>query len=191
MSEARDLLRSLAGDDEWIRHSTLQRLREEGFDGDLERLKEALDDDADATRRNAARMALAALAAPGTPGADGALGVLLDALRSPHPDLRTLAAVAAGEAGNRAATPSLIERLDDTDINVAAAAAEALGALKDADAIEPLVDVARAADGFWLRSAAVAALGRIQDVRGLPGIRAASAVPAMYRADYVETQFQC
>lgn len=168
MSDTARLLRSIAGEDEWTRHQALERLRSEGVPrGALQELRAALDDDGDASRRTAARMALAALASPGSPEQEEAQRVLREALGSDHVDLRVLAASALGEAADPAAAADLIAALGDSHPNVVAAAADALGVLGHADAVEPLSRLALAGD-FWGRAAAVVALGRIGDPAALP-----------------------
>lgn len=179
MSDLSPLLRDLAGDDEWARHSALQRLREEGLPGsDLDLLRDALDDDDDPAHRSGARMALAVLAAPGNPDHHRAAGVLRDALRSPRADLRVLAAVALGETGDPEAARPLITALEDPDTNVAAAAAESLGTLEHAPAVGPLSTVA-SEGGFWVRAAAVLALGRIRDPRAISALAKAAEMPEL------------
>ena len=171
MSEAKGLLTTLVGEDEWSRHRTLDRLRREGIaTAELPGLVAALDDDDDASRRSAARMALSTLAAPDCPAHQAAQGALRAALRSESRDLRVLAASALGEAGDSAAAPSLVASLDDADTNVVAAAADALGEL---GAVEALDDLARltATDDLWLRTSAVVALGRLSDARALSALR--------------------
>ena len=138
MSDLAVLLREIAGDDEWSRHEALERLRREGSGGvPLEQLRDALDDDDDASRRSAARMALAALASPASPDRRAAQEVLGRAVRSDHPDLRVLAASALGEAGDPGAVGHLVAALEDGDANVVAAAADALGVLGHPAGIAP------------------------------------------------------
>lgn len=97
------------------------------------------------------------------------MAALLQALESPDPDVRLLAASALGEAGNPAAAAPLMAALDDAEPNVAAAAADALGELRHAPAIEALARAARA-ESFWVRAAAVVALGRLEDERAVPAL---------------------
>lgn len=180
MSEPGGLLETLAGDDEWARHSTLQRLRAEGLPGsELDPIRTALADEDDPTHRAAARMAVAALASPESPDRERAVDLLREALRAPDVDLRVMAAVAMGESGNPEAAAALVAALDDPDANVAAAAAEALGALGHAGAIGPLAAVA-SRGGFWVRAAAVGALGHIRDPRAIPALAAAAELPELH-----------
>jgi HEAT repeat protein len=179
VSEDDTVLDHLVGDDEWTRHRELERLRTEGADSRaLSELRSALGSD-DASRRSAARMALAAAAGPGAASGDAALTVLVEMLGSDDPDLRILAASAMGESGNPAAVDPLIEALED-DANVAAAAADALGALGAAQALEPLARLTSTPD-FWVRAAAVVALGRIRDPRAIPTLTAVAREPGLER----------
>jgi HEAT repeat protein len=167
MSDLDRLLGTIAGDDGWARHRALEGLREGGLDrARIEGLRGALAGN-DASRRSAARMALAALASPGAPAERVALDVLAGALADPDPDLRTLAASALGETDNPEAGGLLLGRLEDPEPNVIAAAADALGELGYPPALHPLEELARSSD-FWLRAAAVVALGRLRDERVIP-----------------------
>lgn len=179
MSEVGTLLRTVAGEDEWSRHAALERLRVEGLDSSgLSELREALKDDADASRRSAARMMLAALAAPESPDSEAALDLLRDSLGSRNADLRVLAASALGETGNHDAGADLIAALRDPDSNVVAAAADALGVLGHAAAIAPLSELGAEGD-FWARAAAIVSLGRIRDARAIPVLARVAAEPGL------------
>jgi HEAT repeat protein len=178
VSELRDLLDRLVGDDEWARHTALDRLRTAGADPDrVAALAAALASD-DAASRAGARMALAALAAPGSPSSADATRRVAAALRSADPDLRILAASALGESGNRAVVPELIAALDDPDANVAAAAVDALGELADPRALSPLVESLED-ERSWVRLAAVVALGRLRDPAALPALERVAGTPGL------------
>jgi hypothetical protein len=70
-----------------------------------------------------------------------------------------------GLEGYRAGVPCLIERLNDSDAAVRAAAAEALGRMRAREAVRSLL--ARLEDLGGVRRAAVKALGQIEDDRAL------------------------
>lgn len=179
MSEAARVLTALAGEDEWERHQVLERLRAHGMaEAALPDLTDALDDDEDASRRTAARMALSALASPESPLRDRAHDVLRAALRSPHDDLRVLAASALGESGNPDAAGDLIGALEDDDPNVIAAAADALGVLGHPVGIAALARLA-GSERFWARAAAVVSLGRIADARAIPTLADVARSPGL------------
>jgi HEAT repeat protein len=137
----------------------------------LPALEAGLRDD-DATRRNAARTALAALAAPGGPAEVRArLAALVRA--ETDADVRLLAATAAGESGHADLRPALESALDDREANVAAAAADALGALGDARAVDALADALGRTEDPWRRVSLVVALGGLGDARAVPALSAA------------------
>lgn len=180
MSDLDVLLASIVGDDEWSRHHVLEELRRKGASPDeVRRLATALESD-DASRRSAARMALAALASPSSRTAPGALGVLVERLRSSDPDLRVLAASALGEAGNPGAGAPLVAALGDPEPNVVAAAADSLGRLRYAPALDALA-AAASSESFWVRAAAVVALGQLEDERALPALAHVARNPGLER----------
>jgi HEAT repeat protein len=94
------------------------------------------------------------------------------ALADPSPEVRRRACrVAVGVAG-----VDLVPMLADPDAGVVEVAAWALGERAEAggDVVGRLVDVATAHEDPLCREAAVAALGAIGDVRGLPAILGAT-----------------
>lgn len=178
MSDLDRLLEAIAGDDEWARHRALEALQDRAPTPDeFDRVLVALADP-DATRRTAARMAMAALAAPDAAAPDAARAALQDALLTGGTDVRVLAASALGEAGDPRAGDALVEALEDPEPNVTAAAADALGALRYRDALEPLAALSEA-ETFWVRAAAVVALGRLEDERAVPVLHRLAGKPGL------------
>jgi HEAT repeat protein len=167
VSDLERRLTAIAGEDEWTRHRTLKQLRDQGVSAAaVEELGECLHDD-DATRRAAARMALAALAAPTSASRSDAQRELRRRLRSDDESMRVLAASALGESGDPDSGPALLDALGDPSPNVVAAAADGLGELGYAPALEALGETSRTAD-FWVRAAAIVAMGRLRDERAVP-----------------------
>jgi HEAT repeat protein len=109
---------------------------------------------------------IAAVAALGQLGDARAAAPLVAALadrRSIVPYTATAALLGIGQA----AVPPLIERLDDTDPDVAGMAAETLGRLGDARAVAPLVARLGDRENDAVRMTAATALGRIGDPRAV------------------------
>lgn len=178
MSDLDALFVALVGDNEWLRHQALERLRSEGAPADrIREFVRFLGGD-DPGRRAGARMALAALAAPGSPAFGAARDALLGALQSDDVDLRILAASALGESGNTELAAALIDVLDDPDANVVAAATDALGELRDPSSLHPLSRLGTRSE-FWVRAAAVVALGRLRDPRGIAALEVAARTPGL------------
>ena len=97
---------------------------------------------------------------------DGALERLV---RHPEPGIRRRAALAAGRIGDPALVPSLLDLMNDQEVEVRQMAAFALGLLGDAGAVERLV--AALADSHPIvRGRAAEALGRIGDRRAAPDV---------------------
>ena len=128
--------------------------------------------------KNAAADAAAALHKTGGSGPT-VIQALLHSLSSPGRDQRLHAAQSLGvilakftekDPLRQTAVAGLIERLRDPDFAVISIAADALGMLRSAAAVEPLMAILN--DDDWsVRYSAVRALGRIGDVRALPAIR--------------------
>lgn len=174
------ILGELAGEQTWSRERILGRLgRIPGVEALLPHFTAALADPSHPDRRNSARSSLAALAAPGSDGSEAGLNSLRSLLAaSPDSDVRLLAAVALGEAGNARARTSLEEALSDADTNVAAAAAESLGMLGDRRSIAALSRATQEGE-FWIRVTAVVALGRLGDRRALSALFEAARDPLL------------
>ena len=98
--------------------------------------------------------------------------LLRDGLQQPDPTIRRQAALAAGRIGDTAATALLVPALADTVDAVRAAAAFALGLLKDPRAVQPLLDVVQRSapeqQGFGVFEAVTA----IAKIGGEDGARA-------------------
>jgi HEAT repeat protein len=143
-------------------HAPLER-------GAHDRLLAAIDGDVDPRVRAAALGALVR-AAP-----DDASAVWLRALADPAPAVRRRSAeLAPAVPGRGDVATALVGALDDPDVTVVEAAAWSLGELADlaraANAVGALSNVARAHRDALAREAAVAALGALGDVDGLPAI---------------------
>jgi HEAT repeat protein len=108
---------------------------------------------------------------------------LMVALNDPDTRVRSSAAVALGEFGDRRAVPSLIALLDDKDPNAVNAARVSLGKLKDPRAVEPLTAQLSQPDSMGGYGSA-AALGQIGDPRAIePLISALRAAKDDFRRD--------
>ena len=99
---------------------------------------------------------------------------MLDMLHVSDPHMRKYAVDILAEIGDPAIAQALIAALDDENINVATAAAEALGRLHAAEAV-PALSSALARHSDWLSIAALGALGEIGGSLALTAVcRAAS-----------------
>lgn len=86
-----------------------------------------------------------------------------------------ISTTAAKHPVESAAVP-LIAALRDSDADIARDAATSLGALADAAAVEPLIQVLNNTDGYYhavVRAAAAASLGRLRDARAVEPLLAA------------------
>ena len=92
-------------------------------------------------------------------GAD-AVPSIVDMLHNSDPHMRKYAVDILAEIGDPAGAQALIGALDDENMNVAAAAAEALGRLQAAEAV-PALAAALARHSDWLSIAVLGALGEI------------------------------
>ena len=98
------------------------------------------------------------------------LAALADGLYVESPADRAYAASQLGKLAAEAkpAAPLLIDCLGDPDWQVRRQAAEALGAIGDSAAVDPLIEVVSNRNGAWsVRSAAVRSLGRLADPRAV------------------------
>lgn len=132
-----------------------------GHTGDLVTARAALHD-ADPVVREIALGALERLAALDD-------DLLTDALRDASPSVRRRAVTIAAKRPH----VDLGAALADTETTVVEAAAWAVGEQEAAQHVPTLVGLATTADDPLVREAAVAALGAIGDVQGLPAILAA------------------
>jgi len=98
---------------------------------------------------------------------------LTNMLRHERAMARTWAARVLGRIGDPAATPALLGRLDDGDAATRAAAAEALGQIRDLRATRPLACAALGDPSGAVRSRAAAALSRVGDEEAVSTLVAA------------------
>jgi HEAT repeat protein len=131
----------------------------EMVDPDL--LIEAVADQDDARRRNAAMDALAKGGARSVPA-------LIRGLRHPDCEVVMFSAGVLARAGSPAAIPHLVSLLDHDDINVAQQVIDSLSQMRSTLAVEALVKVLDRDP--WLRFAAVHALGEIGDQRAVSAL---------------------
>jgi len=131
----------------------------EMVDPDL--LVEAVADQADARRRNAAMDALATGGARSVPA-------LIRGLRHGDCEVVMFSAGVLARTGSPAAIPHLVSLLDHEDINVVQQVIDGLSQIRSTLAVEALVKVLDRDP--WLRFAAVHALGEIGDQRAVPAL---------------------
>jgi HEAT repeat protein len=97
----------------------------------------------------------------------------VDRLYSESPADRAYAASQLGKFGAEArpVVPLLVDRLGDPDWQVRRQAAEALGALGDSMAVDPLIEILSDRNGEWsVRAAAARSLGRLGDPRAVEAL---------------------
>ncbi|MEW6619796.1 MAG: HEAT repeat domain-containing protein [bacterium] len=94
-------------------------------------------------------------------------GLLVDRLKDFDRDVRSAAAEAIGNLGDKSALPQLIPLLSDAVGYVRSASAEAIGMLGDKSALPQLIPLLSDANWF-VRSAAVEAIGKLGDKSALP-----------------------
>jgi len=131
----------------------------EMVDPDL--LIEAVADQVDSRRRNAAMDALAKGGARSVPA-------LIRGLRHPDCEVVMFSAGVLARAGSPAAIPHLVSLLDHDDINVAQQVIDSLSQMRATLAVDALVKVLDRDP--WLRFAAVHALGEIGDQRAVSAL---------------------
>ena len=90
---------------------------------------------------------------------EAAVGCLCELLADTDKDVRLFVIDTLAAIGNRSAAAGITSALRDADVNVAAAAAAALGELGAGSAVPPLI-AAIASDG-WVRCAVAKSLGQI------------------------------
>jgi HEAT repeat protein len=131
----------------------------EMVDPDL--LIEAVADQADSRRRNAAMDALAKGGARSVPA-------LIRGLRHPDCEVVMFSAGVLARTNSPAAIPHLVSLLDHSDINVAQQVIDSLSQMRSTLAVDALVKVLDRDP--WLRFAAVHALGEIADQRAVSAL---------------------
>src|SRR6185436_6920292 len=125
---------------------------------DPDLLIEAVADQADARRRNAAMDALATGGARSVPA-------LVRGLRHPDGEVVMFSAGVLARTGSPAAIPHLVSLLDHQDTNVVQQVIDGLSQIRSTLAVDALVGVLDRDP--WLRFAAVHALGEIGDPRAI------------------------
>jgi HEAT repeat protein len=95
-----------------------------------------------------------------------------EAAKSDDPRVRHYLALTLGHLGDRAASPTLIEALDDPDSTTRLYASWALGNLGDPAAVEPILEKFRD-DDPGVRKMAVYAAGTLGDDRAIPSLQVA------------------
>ena len=131
----------------------------EMVDPDL--LIEAVADQADSRRRNAAMDALAR-------GGPRSVPALVRGLHHGDPEVAMFSAGVLARTGSPAAIPHLVSLLDHQDVNVAQQVIDSLSQMRSSLAVDALVKVLDRDP--WLRFAAVHALGEIGDHRAVPAL---------------------
>jgi HEAT repeat protein len=152
------LLEALGASDRYERAQAIAGAAEM-VDPDL--LVEAVADQADSRRRNAAMDALAKGGARSVPA-------LIRGLRHPDCEVVMFSAGVLARTGSPAAIPHLVSLLDHADINVAQQVIDSLAQMRSAMAVDALLKVLDRDP--WLRFAAVHALGEIGDQRAVPAL---------------------
>ncbi|HEY2512327.1 MAG TPA: HEAT repeat domain-containing protein [Polyangiaceae bacterium] len=130
---------------------------------DPEDLVEAVADQSNALRRNAAIDALTRAGPRGVP-------TLIRALKHADVEVVMFAAGILGKTRDATAVPHLVRLLEHEDINVAQGAIESLAQLRAAPAVNSII-VMFDRDP-WLRFSAIHALGDIGDPRAVPSLEA-------------------
>jgi twitching motility protein PilT len=99
----------------------------------------------------------------------------IELLSDPDEDVRALALVVAGSFDDPRIIPATVGLLKDPDWWLRVTAADTLGRLGNANAVDPLIETLADPEARW---AAVEALGRIADIRSLPALAKLFADPA-------------
>lgn len=160
--EADASLWDAAADPSWrVRRATVQGLLTHGGQGMLAALLAAM-----RQRHRDVGLLNSVIQVLAQHGAD-TLAPLLELLTDEAAELRSYAARALGERGDRRAIPGLLAALDDCDANVRYHAIEALGKLQAVEAVDSLAAVAESRD-FFVAFPALYALGSIGDRRVAP-----------------------
>jgi HEAT repeat protein len=152
------LLEALGAHDRQVRARAIAGAAEM-VDPDL--LIEAVADQADSRRRNAAMDALASGGARSVPA-------LVRGLRHPDGEVVMFSAGVLARTGSPAAIPHLVSLIDHEDINVVQQVIDGLAQIRTTLAVDGLVKVLERDP--WLRFAAVHALGEIGDQRAVSAL---------------------
>lgn len=153
-TDAQSILFAAMGDESW-------RVRKEAVDcyinsrpdlASVEQLLNLLRNEDNAGLRNSAAEAVVRLgSAPSS--------LLIRLVNDQDADVRKFVIDAMGAIGDPVFVPSLLHALNDTEVNVASAAAEQLGVLGDTGAAEPLMQAVLLRDDLLFRFSALGALG--------------------------------
>lgn len=113
--------------------------------------------------------ACGAAIAMGKPGERAAVAPLIEVVEDHgnyfHSVVRAAACASLGQLGDWSATPALLNAINDPTAEVSAEAVRALGVLGDERAIEPLMEVMRNQDGFFLPGVCLAAAAALQEFK--------------------------
>jgi len=162
---SRNILFKALGDESWrVRKQAVEvLLAAHPGDEDIHQLIELLRDEDNAGLRNATAEALVGLGRQTVP-------VLLAYMNDSDHDLRKLVVDSLGALGGSDALHGLTRALSDPDANVAAAAAEGLGASGDAASVQELLCHLAQNPDLFFRFNALAALGKIGVAGPLPPV---------------------
>lgn len=165
LHHSRSLLFEALGDESWrVRKQAVELLSSmRPAETDLHALVTLLRDEENAGLRNAAAELLTRLGSRAVP-------VLLSYLDDADHDLRKQVVDILGGIGGTLARNGLVRALSDGDVNVAAAAAEGLGAVGDASSIPSLLQHLEQNQDQFFRFNVLAALARIGVAGPLPSI---------------------
>lgn len=95
----------------------------------------------------------------------------IEVLREPDAEMSKIAADKLGDIGSPDAVPDLVTAMQKRTVAVAAAAAKALGKLKDKRAVPPLIQALNSHQDILVQTAAAESLGRLKAVDGVPALK--------------------
>jgi HEAT repeat protein len=152
MAEQPGPLSRLARQDWWCRKKAISELAADPLEDYLPYLEEGIRNHENADVRNAAMEVYRELGPRAFPS-------LTCLLKDADPEVRLFAVNILSEIAEKKSLPLLFFAIRDKDVNVRAAAAEAMGRIGDRSAIKPLGDVLD--DEPWVAMAAIHAAGEI------------------------------
>lgn len=159
LKEPREIWKTLPKKDWWERQQEIARLISHPVEEYREELEQGIRNDDDADARNAAMEVYRALGPRGFSSLEGLL-------QDKNHEVRLFAVNILCSIADRGTFPLLAEALQDADVNVRVAAAEALGKIRDERAVQVLEAVLE--DEPWVAMAAIDALG---EIGGEPALR--------------------
>jgi HEAT repeat protein len=163
------------GDASWrVRKAALDLVLQAPAANSLPLLIAGLRDEGNAGRRNSSMEALVRLGPAAVPP-------LAPLVADPDPDLRKFVVDALGNIDAPAVPALLRAALEDSEENVAAAAAEFLGRRRDATAVPQLLR-RLGESGSWLTFSCLRALGEIGDAAAAPAVSALLGEPGLRQA---------